>query len=438
MTNTISSYYRNFCLIALCSLPLGLQAKNTSNLPLDEIRNFVDVYNVIKNEYVEETDGKTLLDFAIEGMINGLDPHSVYFKKSELENFNESASGSYFGFGIQLEMLDSKLIIVSPIPNSPAEKAGLKPNDRIVKINSTLIENMSMNDVDKLLEEKEKTELTISRGHDTTEVVTLTRSKIEIPSTTAEILDTEYGYIRVTQFQEHTASQFHDLLKEQIAKKVKGIVIDLRNNPGGLVHAATEIANNFLDSGLIVSTKNPNTGTESKIHAEKDKTIAKDIPLVVLINKGSASASELLAGALQSHKRAIVVGQTSFGKGSVQNIIHLSNGDAVKLTTARYYTPNGISIQAQGITPDIELSQLDVEKKDIDLLSYSEANIPGHLTQQKHQKDTDEKNDNPKQASSEAPQKQNTKQSISGTALAKADLQLFEALNVLKVMTLKR
>lgn len=429
-------HYRQLGFALLLALPVtvptGLYAKSTATLPLDEIRNFVDVYNIVKNEYVEEKDGKTLIDFAIKGMLDGLDPHSAYLKKSQLEDYQEDTSGSYLGFGIRLVVANGKLIIISPIADSPAEKAGLKPNDRIIKIDNTVIENMSMEDVDKLLKGKKEVSFTIADDNNKNKVVKLTRTTINLPSVTAKVLDKDYGYIRISQFQDNTAKQFHQALEKQLGEGVKGIVLDLRNNPGGLVHAATGIADQFLEAGLIVSTKNPNTGSEDKIHAEKDSTIAKDIPLVVLINEGSASASEILTGALQSHKRALVVGQASFGKGSVQSIVPLSNGDAIKLTIARYYTPNGDSIQAKGIVPDIVLSQLAVDEKEVDLLSYSEADIAGHLNAEK--KAEKDKNNNDK----DNPKVIKSSKDLSATSLAKSDLQLFEALNVLKVMTLTK
>lgn len=430
--------YQTLGLGLLLTLPLSLPAKSSATLPLDEIRNFVDVYNAIKHEYVEEKEGKTLIDFAIEGMLNGLDPHSVYLKKDDLQNFNDATSGSYLGFGIQLEIIHGQLFVVSPISDSPAEKAGIKPNDRIVKINGTVIDNISMNDVDKLLKDQDKVTFTITNPGDKTKAIELTRTTINLPSVTDKILDNDYGYIRISQFQNKTAKHFAIALDKLTNKDIKGLVIDLRNNPGGLVHVATDIADHFIDAGLIVSTKNPNTGSEEKVHAQKDNTDAKKLPLVILINKGSASASELLAGALQSHKRAVIVGQPSFGKGSVQNLIPLSNGDAIKLTTARYYTPSGESIQAKGIIPDITLSQLAVDDKELNLLSYGERNIAGHLSAS--DEDTDTTSD-PQSSPADKPTKDKnpTKQTtLSATELAKNDLQLFEALNVLKVLTLKR
>lgn len=448
MTNlkpTKNKLFKCLAISLIFSAPLNVVAKGNTPLPLDEIRNFVDVYNAIKKEYVEEKDGKTLIDFAIKGMLEGLDPHSAYFKKADLEDFQQGTSGSYSGFGFQLEIQNGRLIIVAPIPNSPAEKAGLQPQDRIVKIGDTLIEDMAMTDIDKLLKGKNTIDLTISRPGEKSLKVELARTTINLPSINSKQLDKAYGYIRITQFQDNTTEQFKSALDEQLSKNIKGLVIDLRNNPGGLVHVATDIADYFLDAGLIVSTKNPNTGSEEKTHAEKDNTIDNELPLVVLINKGSASASELLAGALQSHQRAVVVGQPSFGKGSVQNVIPLTNGDAIKLTTARYYTPDGVSIQAKGITPDITLSQLTVEDKEIDLLSYQEANIAGHLNADKttntddknHKQDKNKKEQkSPKKPSDKASNKNSD--NLSGSALAKTDLQLFEALNVLKVLTLKK
>ncbi|PIE44526.1 MAG: peptidase S41 [Gammaproteobacteria bacterium] len=386
-------------------------AKTTATLPLDEIRNFVDVYNTIKNEYVEEKDGKTLIDFAIEGMLNGLDPHSVYLKKSLLKDFTENTNGSYIGFGFSLEMNNGRLIVVAPIADSPAEKAGIRSGDQIVKIDDTIISKMNMPEVSELLKNKQSVKLTIERKDTTTKVFTLARSTVILPSVSGRILDKDYGYIRVSEFQANTAEQFDEQLKKQLQNPIKGLVLDLRNNPGGLVHAATEIADDFLTAGLIVSTKNQNNGSEEKVHAYEE-TMAKDLPLVVLINEGSASASELLAGALQSHNRAVIVGQPSFGKGS-------------------------------------------------NLLSYGEANIAGHLhapnsnkPEQKPQEQSQEQSNDedklknkpsspPSNPSNELPSADSAtpeKATIAdhGDALAKSDLQLFEALNVLKVLNFKK
>lgn len=445
----------SLCLLISTALVSGniATAKNKANLPLEEIRNFVDVYNAIKTEYVSEQDGKALIDLAIKGMLNGLDPHSAYLKADELKRFSDATSGSYMGFGVQLDMVAGKLIIVTAIPDSPADKANLQSGDIIAEIDDTVIENLSMEAAKKLFKDKDTITLTImSKGHKTRKV-TLTKTTVVLPSVKQKILDSDYGYIRITQFQNDTGKQFETALIKLLNKDIKGLVLDLRNNPGGLLSAATTVADAFLDAGLIVSTKNENTGTEDKIHAH-ESTLAAELPLVILINKGSASASELLAGALQNHNRAVVVGQSSFGKGSVQNVVPLSNGDAIKLTIAHYYTPDGTSIQAEGITPDIVLSQLKVDEKEIDLLSYGEADIQGHLSNpKKTDKPLDRKNNNqskdkpkdkPKEKNNNKKPKKKTTQSpdkaaksLSGIELAKSDLQLFEALNVLKVLNLK-
>ncbi len=404
-------FFAKTCLLTLTMTSATVQAKSTARLPLDEIRNFVDVYNAIKNEYVEEKDGQTLIGFAIKGMLNELDPHSAYFKKDELDEFKENAEGSYQGFGIQLEVQGGQLIVISPLANSPAEKAGIKSLDKIIKINETVINNFSMQEVSNLLKDLPEVQLTIISNDGEPRNVKLKRSKIDLPSISEKILDKNYGYIRIAQFQDNTDVQFQTALEQYLNKKVKGLVIDLRNNPGGLLNAATSIADYFLEAGLIVSTKNLNMDSEEKIHAKKAQTLAPKLPLV--------------------------------------------NGDAIKLTTARYYTPNGQSIQAKGITPDIVLSQLKVTEENSDLLSYNEADISGHLKAETKTKDKSEavkkteKANEDKSAHSKEKIEEITSvqdktseekaiQELSSETLAKEDLQLFEALNILKALTLTR
>lgn len=403
----------------------GLWAKSEATLPLDEIRNFVDVYQIIRQDYVEEKSGDTLIELAIKGMLQGLDPHSEYFKRDAVSDYQQSAQGEYLGFGVQLTIKKGRLVIVSPIPESPADKQGLLPNDIIAEIDGVVIDNLSMSAAGKLLNDKTTVTLTIARRGMEPFQVTLKKSPVVLPSVDAKQMMDHYGYIRIKQFQENTKKQFDKALKGLLKQTIKGLVLDLRNNPGGLLHAATGVADAFLPAGLIVSMKNQNTGDEEKIHASSE-TLAEELPLVVLLNEGSASASELLAGALQDHRRAIVVGRPSFGKGSVQNMVTLSNGDAIKLTTARYYTPNGISIQAEGITPDIQLSQLKVASEKVNLLSYNESKMIGHLPSKNTVPQP-----KPKKLSDEE-----INDSEMGDTLAKKDLQLYEALNVLKVLTL--
>ncbi len=398
---------------------LSFQAPAKNNLPVKEIQNFVEVFNLLKTQYVDEKNSAELIDNAISGMLSGLDPHSAYIKKTKKEDFNNDINGQYTGLGVELDVVDGNLIVVSPITNSPAEKAGVKAGDNIVKIDDKVIRNMQMHDISNLIR-KSKTEtinLVIKRKGEKTLKISVTKGKVSLTSIYSKLLDDKFAHIFISQFQSDTAKDFiAEVNKLQKETKLEGIIIDLRNNPGGLVTSATKIADYFLKSGLIVRTKNNNSGLESKINAT-DKQYNK-IPLVVLINKGSASASELLAGALQDHKRAIIVGQKSFGKGSVQNIIPLSNGDIVKITTAKYYTPNNVSIQAKGITPDITLADLEVKKSEVELLAYKEKDIDNHIKSDK--------------------KAQNKTVSFSSTQVAKTDFQLFEALNIMKTINFSK
>ncbi len=394
-----------------------VNSKN-ANIPSVEIKNFVDVFEKIKKEYADKKTNKELIHNAIKGMLSELDPHSVYLEKDELNNFNKNTSGTYDGFGVVLDIVGKKLVVVSALRKGPAERAGIKSLDEIIKINDIVVDELEFDNISDLLVGKDgnklnKVNFTIKRKEKTFSV-DLVKEEVSFTTVEHEIIDSNYGYIYISQFQKNTLLDFNSSLVEiqKSADNLEGLIIDLRGNPGGLVSSATGIADIFLDSGLIVSIKNNNNGEEEKIHATKKE--ANKLPLVIIINQGSASAAELLAGALQSHKRAIIVGQKSFGKGSVQNVIHLQNGDAIKITTARYFTPNGNSIQAKGITPDIILDQLKVKEIDVNLVSYSEKDIQGHLP---------EIGDDNKEGINRA-----------STDLAKEDCQLFEALNILKTI----
>lgn len=404
----------------------SLYAKGNA-IPSEEIKNFVDVYNAIRREYVEETTPSELIDNAIEGMLSGLDPHSVYLKKSDAENFYRDTNGHYPGVGIEVEMIEGQLKIIAPITGSPAEKAGIQANDTIVKIDDKLVNGLQIDEVIRLLrgEAGEAVKFVIQRDSGKTENITVVRELINIPSVAEKVLSPGFAVIRVNQFQENTANEFSQSLNKLNANdELKGLIIDLRNNPGGFIAEATGIADLFLSSGLIVSTKNNNTGEEERIRATV-KSDAINTPLVVLINGGSASASELLAGALQDHKRAIIAGQKSFGKGSVQDVLPLSNGDAIKMTIAQYYTPDGHAIQARGVVPDIEIAAISIKENKVDLLSYSEDDIVGHLP-------------NPEDESGATIIEEGLNDSESKALnLAKQDFQLYEALNILKTLTFR-
>ena len=350
----------------------------TSALPIEELRSFADVYNAIKQGYVEPVADKVLITHAISGMLANLDPHSAYLDADAFKDLQVSTQGEFGGLGIEVGMEDGFVKVVSPIEDTPAFRAGLKSGDLIIKLDDTPVKGLTLNDAVKKMRGKPKTDirLTIVRKGETKPFeVTLTREKIKVQSVKSKLLDGGYGYLRVTQFQEETVP---DVVKhlERLAKAdkdakgdgVKGLVLDLRNDPGGLLNGAVGVAAAFLPPKTLVTSTDGRTedakrrytaSPEDYQRGHKDDfmknlpAFAKTTPLVVLVNAGSASASEIVAGALQDHKRAVVMGTQTFGKGSVQTVLPLSNNAAIKLTTARYYTPSGRSIQAKGITPDI-------------------------------------------------------------------------------------
>lgn len=352
-------------------------------LPLEELRTFAEVMDRIKAAYVEPVDDKTLLENAIKGMLSNLDPHSAYLGPEDFAELQESTSGEFGGLGIEVGTEDGNIKIVSPIDDTPASKAGIQAGDFIVKINGQPTRGLSMTEaVDKMRGKiGQKITLTLVRNGGTPFDVTLTRANIQVKSVKAQLLEDGYGYIRITQFQvktgEEVAAALAKLRKENGNKKLKGIILDLRNNPGGVLQSAVEVVDHFITKGLIVYTKGRIANSELRFSAT-DKDLSENVPLVVLINGGSASASEIVAGALQDQKRGVVMGTTSFGKGSVQTVLPLNNDRALKITTALYFTPNGRSIQAQGIVPDIEVSRAKITREQ-DTEYFKEADLQGHL-----------------------------------------------------------
>ena len=326
-----------------------------------------EVLGHVKSKYVEEVDQKKLITGAIDGMLATLDPHSNYLPPEPFKEMNVQISGSFGGLGIELTIRDGKLTVVAPIEGTPAERAGIKANDHILKIDSKFSKGLNINDAVKLMRGDKGTHVTLTilrEGNVKPLVFPLVRDIINIKSLRSRMLSPGYGYIRIAQFQSRTSDEFKAALaklREQNSGTLKGLVIDLRNNPGGLVDSAARVADCFigdgLESGLIVYTQGRTKESRQNISAFVG-TKEPHYPIVVLMNGGSASASEILAGALQDHKRAVVMGTQSFGKGSVQSIFPLKDGAGLKLTTARYYTPNGRSIQVKGITPDILVAQL--------------------------------------------------------------------------------
>ena len=341
-------------------------------LPVEELRAFTEVFGAIKQNYVEPVEDKKLINEAINGMLSGLDPHSAYLDAEAFKELQVGTQGQFGGLGIEVGMEDGFVKVVSPIEDTPAFRAGIKPGDLIIRLDDTPVKGMTLNDAVKRMRGKPNTQITLTisrKGEAAPIVVTLTRAVIRVQSVKSKIVEPGYGWVRVSQFQEATTDNLvrhvENLYKQG---QLKGLVLDLRNDPGGLLYGAVAISAAFLPpKTLVVSTDGRTEDAKKKFYAAPDDYLrggrddvlaklpagVKNVPMVVLVNGGSASASEIVAGALQDHKRATVMGTQTFGKGSVQTIMPLGNQTAIKLTTARYYTPSGRSIQAKGITPDI-------------------------------------------------------------------------------------
>ncbi|WP_397377170.1 S41 family peptidase [Pseudomonas sp.] len=355
---------------------------DSAPLPLDDLRTFAEVMDRIKSAYVEPVSDKTLLENAIKGMLSNLDPHSAYLEPEAFRDLQESTSGEFGGLGIELGSEDGFLKVVSPIDDTPASAAGIQPGDLIIKIDGQPTKGLSlMQAVEKMRGKPgSEIELTLVREGGRPFDVELTRAVIKVRSVKSQLLDEGYGYIRITQFQVNSGEEVGKALaklRKDNGKKLRGIVLDLRNNPGGVLQAAVEVTDHFLKKGLIVYTEGRIANSELRFNADPADA-SEGAPLVVLINGGSASASEIVAGALQDHKRAVLMGTDSFGKGSVQTVLPLNNDRALKLTTALYFTPNGRSIQAQGIVPDIEVARAKLTREQ-DESGIKEADLQGHL-----------------------------------------------------------
>lgn len=386
-------------------------------LSLDDMLTFTEVFARIKRDYVEDIDDRTLLEMAIQGMLAGLDPHSVYLDDSSYESLEMGTSGQYGGVGMEVEMDEDGFVrVVAPIDETPAARAGLKTGDIITRLDEQSLHGMTLSETIELIRGEPGTEVTLTvvrNEHESPMDITLMREVIKIDSVNRkEILEPGFGYLRVSHFQTRTpqdVARALDRLLEESDGELQGLILDLRNNPGGVLNSAVGMADLFLDDGLIVYTEGRNNEADLRFEATSSERIA-GVPIVVLVNNGSASASEIVAGALQDHKRALIMGAQTFGKGSVQTILPLKNGNAVKLTTALYYTPNGRSIQAEGIAPDIRLD--NVRLTEVNDVSFpSEADLPGHL--EGGNGDEEEEVDE-------------------GDSLLKSDYQLYEALNILK------
>ena len=363
------------------SIPLSAAEEQTA-LPLDELRTFAEVFNQIRTGYVEEIDDSTLLEFAIEGMLMGLDPHSMYLTQDAYQGLQDSTSGEFTGLGLEVGTENGYVKIIAPIDGSPAAEAGLQSGDIILKLDNVPVKGMSLNEAIDLMRGPKGSEIVLSIGRPGTSEpfnVTLVRNTIKVASVRQRILAPGYGYIRIAQFQKGTGAAVQKSLDKLLSKgTLKGLVLDLRNNPGGILRASVDVAGLFMDEGNVVYTEGRVNGSDARYDAAPFDA-SGGVPIVVLINQGSASASEIVAGALQDHSRAVIMGTQSFGKGSVQTVLSMSDSRAIKLTTARYFTPNGRSIQAAGIVPDIIVERATITAYD-NTPRISEADLSGHLS----------------------------------------------------------
>lgn len=378
----------------LLLIPAGYANKNSQiKLPIDDLQRFTTVLENIKNYYVNPIEDKVLFNNAIRGMLLGLDPHSAYLDSDEFAELKVSTTGKFGGIGIEVSSEDGFIRVITPIDDTPAKKAGVQAGDLIIRLNDTPIRGMPIREAVDLMRGKPGTtlDLTILRKNQVKPIkITVARDLINVQSVRHEIFSNKYGYLRISQFQSDTGEEVLRQLraiKNVLGNQFKGLILDLRNNPGGIFEASVATANAVLNKqklkydGLIVYTKGRLAQPEIKEYA-KGKDMLDNLPIVVLINGGSASASEIVAGALQDHNRALILGTRSFGKGSVQTLIELKNNRGLKLTTALYYTPAGRSIQATGITPDILVEDIDitVEQKENDLTNLKESDLQGHLS----------------------------------------------------------
>lgn len=427
--------FRNI-FICLLLLLLGAQivvgeaeAPEVEALPLDELRTFTEIFAKIKSDYVEPVDDKELLENAVRGMLEGLDPHSAYLDGDSYNDLREGTTGEFGGLGIEVGMENGFIKVISPIDDTPAQKAGIKAGDLIIKLDEKHVKGMSLNDAVEIMRGKpgEKIILTIIRDNEEKPLVfTLIRDVIKVKSVRFDTLEPGFGYLRISSFQSHTVEGLRkaiDQLKQDNNDQLKGVVLDLRNNPGGILNAAIGVTDMFINKGLIVYTEGRIKDSKLKFNAKPNAKLP-DVPLIVLVNAGSASASEIVAGALQDHGRGIIMGEKTFGKGSVQTVLPMNNNTALKLTTARYYTPNGRSIQASGVVPDIILDKVKISKIENTFDAHvKESDLRGHLDNGLEEAPVTE---------GDKELEKDTLEEDDALPLSSGDYELYEALNVLK------
>ena len=401
---------------ALAGLTANAEDTPKPSIPLEKIQAFADAFEQIRSSYVNEVSDEDLLNSAIRGMLSELDPHSAYLPPADFDDIREDTRGEFGGLGIEVARDNGLLRIVTPLDGTPADEAGLRPGDLITQIDDTPVMGMDLGNAIEMLRGPVDTEvvLQIQRGAEELDI-TITRALIQITSVRSQFIEDRYVWLRISQFQDNTGPEALDKLnKLNDEQPIEGVILDLRNNPGGVLNAAVDVVNLFVDEGVVVSTTPRDPEQTIELRAQPSDFNFDEVPLVVLINEGSASASEIVAGAVQDMRRGVVMGTTSFGKGSVQTILPMIDQGALKLTTALYFTPDGRSIQNNGIVPDIRVQQgtLNVDES---RLAFRERDLTNRL-------------DNPNEPLDESEESTN--------ALTENDFQLAEALNMLKGISL--
>ena len=413
-------------LLGLIGWKGSYEVRAVPDVSYEKLQVFTDVLERVREQYVEEVNMEDMIYGAIDGMLATLDAHSNFLKPDIYKELQVETKGSFGGLGIEITIRDGLLTIVSPIEDTPAFRAGLKAGDRIIKIEGEPTKNMSLFEAVKRMRGKKGTKITVTifrEGLDEPMDVSLVRAVIKIKSVKARRIDEDYGYVRVTQFQEDTARELRNqllALESETDDGLKGLILDLRNNPGGLLDQAVKVADEFLDSGKIVYTDGRIESQRMEFYAHPSKR-RHDYPMVVLVNGGSASASEIVAGALQDHHRGLILGTTTFGKGSVQTIIPLGDGSGLKLTTARYYTPSGRAIQAKGIEPDIVVVNRVQEDNGRPMRFFREKDLERHLKEKE--------DESPEQ---EADKESKEEEGEESTEANPSDIQLTRAVDLLK------
>ena len=420
------------------------EAQAVSPLPLDELRTFTEVFAKIKSDYVEPVEDKVLLEGAVRGMLAGLDPHSSYLDSNAFKELQIGTTGEFGGLGLEVGMENGFVKVIAPIDDTPASRGGVHAGDLIIRLDDTPLQGMELNDAVKMMRGPEGSQITLTllrKGEEKPLKVTLTRAIIKAKSVKTQTLEPGFAYLRISQFQAQTGPNMIeaiDKLKKDNNGELKGLVLDLRNNPGGVLNAAVAVSDAFLEKGLITYTEGRVKDSQFRFNATP-VDVLKGAPMVVLVNGGSASASEIVAGALQDQKRAIVMGTKTFGKGSVQTILPMTNDSALKLTTARYFTPNGRSIQAEGIVPDVVLENVKLAATEQSGFEpIKEADLTRHLINNNGQDGADSKKQGEKgEGKGDAtPAPETAAPEKPKEPLLTSDYQLHEALTLLKGLTI--